>query len=316
MMADIDEVARRREIRRRKILDNSEARWIKIMGHDKEEQKDKSKTNICQEEAHLKDQCSPKENHTIPNISLQYSVSKQTSEIEKTVPVNVNSDKNVHSVHCEISKRRSEIKDTTTSEQTSFPTFPERSKSSTFTSYSESMAANGTTRKRFGPSHHAYAFPKKVSDAESRSYGRTKADACRRSSCTQMMMETLQLSSLSLASVRPLIMMIVAVFIRILLSLSNSFFFLPHVSFFNLYFYYCKYFKYNFHSLISDFFFQGMSRSPQNMLGAALILCGVPASFVTRLTHHLAFLCDIGRDFSIYLFSFVIFHILYQDWLV
>ncbi|XP_067133440.1 guided entry of tail-anchored proteins factor CAMLG-like [Centruroides vittatus] len=310
MMADIDEAARRREIRRRKILDNSEARWIKIMGHDKVEQTDKSKTNICQEEAHLKDQCSPKENHTIPNISLQYSVSKQTSEIEKTVPVNVNSDKNVHSVHCEISKRRSEIKDTTTSEQTSFPTFPERSKSSSFTSYSESMAANGTTRKRFGPSHHAYAFPKKVSDAESRSYGKTKADACRRSSCTQMMMETLQLSSLSLASVRPLIMMIVAIFIRILLSLSNSFFFLPHnilmpFGILEIILYICM-----------KFFHQGMSRSPQNMLGAALILCGVPASFVTRLTHHLAFLCDIGRDFSIYLFSFVIFHILYQDWLV
>lgn len=311
MMADIDEVARRREIRRRKILDNSEARWIKIIGHDKLEQKEKSKIKSCQEEAHLKDSCSLKENHTISNSSLQYSVNKQTNEIAETVPVpiTVNSEKSVHSVHSEISKKRSELKDTSISEQT-IPPLSDRNKSSVSSTYSDSMAANGTTRRRLGPSHHAYAFPKKVSDAESRSYGRTKADACRRSSCTQLMMETLQLSSLSLSSVRPLIMMIVAIFIRILLSLSNSFFFLPHnilmpFGILEIIIY-----------ISMKFFHQGMSRSPQNMLGAALILCGVPGSFVTRLTHHLAFLCDIGRDFSIYLFSFVIFHILYQDWLV
>lgn len=48
----------------------------------------------------------------------------------------------------------------------------------------------------------SYTFPKKVSDAETRSFGRTRSDVRRNSTCTQMVMETLQFSSFSSSSLR------------------------------------------------------------------------------------------------------------------
>lgn len=61
-------------------------------------------------------------------------------------------------------------------------------------------SSNGDFARSSSPD--SYTFPKKVSDAETRSFGRTRSDVRRNSSCTQIVMETLQFSSFSLTSLR------------------------------------------------------------------------------------------------------------------
>ncbi|GIY39754.1 uncharacterized protein CEXT_549091 [Caerostris extrusa] len=166
-----DEIARRREIRRRKILESSEARLKKI-----------TSSNI-------------KKN--IENDSLSHGDFDTKS-------TNINKD------HEDRNKENSEVYDDgfladdyyiASGEQHSY----ENQSSSCRNRLKAdeppySYSANGNFTRSCSPDN--YTFPKKVSDAETRSFGRTRSDVRRNSSCTQIMMETLQFSSFSLTVLR------------------------------------------------------------------------------------------------------------------
>lgn len=77
---------------------------------------------------------------------------------------------------------------------------------------SYSISSNGATQRSSITDN--YIFPKKVSDAESRSFVRSRSDARRNSTCTQMMMETFQFSSFSLALFRPWIAAVLSVILK------------------------------------------------------------------------------------------------------
>lgn len=85
---------------------------------------------------------------------------------------------------------------------------------------SYNVSSNGLTQRL--PTADNYIFPKKVSDAETRSFVRSRCDARRNSTCTQIMMETFQ-SSFSLAALRPWITAILSVILKCYFLLTGKF---------------------------------------------------------------------------------------------
>ncbi|KAG8175423.1 hypothetical protein JTE90_021120 [Oedothorax gibbosus] len=169
-MAD-DEAARRREIRQKKILESSEARLKRI-------------TSSCSKKIQDYSVCHG-DNTGITEISKDRSTEKDDSL----------------SAECSI-KRRGENcslysgsnylnESSSSNNQGAKPKLTEND-------YNRVNSSNGD---RSLPD--SYTFPKKVSDAETRSFGRTRTDARRNSTCTQIVMETLQFSALiSLTNLR------------------------------------------------------------------------------------------------------------------
>ncbi|CAL1263284.1 unnamed protein product [Larinioides sclopetarius] len=181
-----DEIARRREIRKRKILGSSEARIKKIFNVN---------TNQPLEE--------PLSHGDIDANSKDYEeVNKRNSNL-------INDD--FPTGDCEYSSRgKHGYRD-----QSSICT------NRLMTSESQpSSSANGDFSR--SSSFDNYTFPKKVSDAETRSFGRTRSDVRRNSSCTQIMMETLQFSSFSLKLLRLWLAVITAFAVKAYFLLSKD----------------------------------------------------------------------------------------------
>lgn len=82
------------------------------------------------------------------------------------------------------------------------------------------VSSNGSTQRSLTVDN--YIFPKKVSDAESRSFARSRCDVRRNSTCTQMMMETFQFSSFSLTLLRPWIAAFLSVSLKGYLLLAGN----------------------------------------------------------------------------------------------
>lgn len=85
---------------------------------------------------------------------------------------------------------------------------------------SYNVSSNGSAQR--SPAVDNYIFPKKVSDAETRSFVRSRCDARRNSTCTQIMMETFQ-SSFSLAVLRPWITAVLSVILKCYFLLTGKF---------------------------------------------------------------------------------------------
>lgn len=85
---------------------------------------------------------------------------------------------------------------------------------------SYNVSSNGSAQR--SPAVDNYIFPKKVSDAETRSFVRSRCDARRNSTCTQIMMETFQ-SSFSLAVLRPWITAMLSVILKCYFLLTGKF---------------------------------------------------------------------------------------------
>lgn len=54
--------------------------------------------------------------------------------------------------------------------------------------------------------------------------------------------------------------------------------------------------------------------SPLSLLTAALMLCGIAPKTTSRVTACLQLLTDVAVDFAVYTFSFVVFHVIWDDW--
>ncbi|KFM70499.1 hypothetical protein X975_19984, partial [Stegodyphus mimosarum] len=181
-MAEAD-IARRREIRRRKILESSEARLQRITGATKSRSDEKGE-EFSVKETTVKEsaECSSdkyQDNEFIGN-NLQFTKCSTTS-------VETQNNKEPHS---------------------GIP----RHRLLGLSNLQDRHSTNGALQRSNVSDY--YAFPKKVSDAETRSFGRTRCDTRRNSTCTQMVMETLQFSSFSLSLLRPWLVIILGFVVK------------------------------------------------------------------------------------------------------
>lgn len=53
---------------------------------------------------------------------------------------------------------------------------------------------------------------------------------------------------------------------------------------------------------------------PLSLLTAAMVLCGVPAVVASRTIACVQVLTDLAVDLAVYTFSFVVFHVIWDDW--
>ncbi|GFY44438.1 uncharacterized protein TNIN_415951 [Trichonephila inaurata madagascariensis] len=248
-----DDVARRREIRKRKILESSEARLKKITSGN-------TKQHI--------------ENNAINSGNNGESQSTTTSFNER-------SHENIYGNNSQMYDDVSNSEDDDVSVG-NFNTLNEKQDNEYQSNECRSrLTANDSQRplslnddftRSCSPDY--YTFPKKVSDAETRSFGRTRSDVRRNSSCAQIMMETLQFSSFSSTFLRFWITVFVAFCIKLfmlsaVLDVKNLLipFVLLEATFYPL----------------SRFETQASSRPMiSSLLSGVLLLCGIPSVFITN----------------------------------
>ncbi|KAF8794944.1 guided entry of tail-anchored proteins factor CAMLG-like [Argiope bruennichi] len=266
-----DDIARRREIRRRKILESSEARIKKIF-----------------------------------NVNTNETLEKDPLRHEDSVASNRN--------YGEINQRNSSLEDD------DFPVgdyeFASREKHTTENQSSKctnrllicdsqsSSSANGDFSS--SSSFENYIFPKKVSAAETRSFGRTRSDVRRNSSCTQIMMETLQFSSFSLKLLRVWLAVVAAFVVKAYFLLSKNVpvfktIFIPYV-------------------MLEIAFYSWSKFEPQlcsrplasSIISGVLLICGLPSTAVSSFNSAWNSCQSLIIDLCVYLFSFVIFHLVFE----
>ncbi|GFT00668.1 uncharacterized protein NPIL_550881 [Nephila pilipes] len=248
-----DDVVRRREIRKRKILESSEARLRKITsGSTKKCIENDSVTPENHGESQISTKTFNNGNHEIisGNNSEMYDDNVSNSE-EDDVPVgNFNTLYEKQNYEYQSNECRSRL----TASDSQYP-----------------LSTNGDFTRSCSSDY--YTFPKKVSDAETRSFGRTRSDVRRNSSCAQIMMETLQFSSFSLTFLRFWLTVFVAFCIKMfmlsaVLDIKNIL--IPFVIL-----------EATFYP-ISRFEIQACSRPMiSSLVSGVLILCGIPSVFVS-----------------------------------
>ncbi|XP_013776243.1 calcium signal-modulating cyclophilin ligand-like isoform X2 [Limulus polyphemus] len=310
-MANIDDVARRREIRRRKILENSEARWQKILDYERSTSKEK-----CM---NISDEHEPSQEQPFKLSDQLYSAERRNGSSKTDFNLISDASSNPTDLNKQVQQEDSVSPDNSdwpksyvvaTSEVHADRTNLSSSncKSSLPFLSTGNHTSNGTLRKRSTASN---AFPKKVSDAESRNYSRSKADRRRRSSCTQLVWDTLQLSSLSISSLRALLMLILAGIISFLLLAFRNLplcqsVFVPFTLVELMIYVYCY---------IKGSFKAASRTTSASLITAALILCGVSSSIISKTSICLNILQDVSTDFAVYFFTFLVMHVLFLDWL-
>ncbi|XP_076318065.1 uncharacterized protein LOC143229509 [Tachypleus tridentatus] len=320
-MANTDDIARRREIRRRKILENSEARWQKILDYERSTSKGCSlSSNIIQEKCmNISDE--PSQEQPFKLSDQLYSAERTNGSSKTKTDFNLISD--AYSNPTELNKQVQQ-EDSVSSDNSDWSKsnvvatsgiHADRTNlsSSNFKSSipflsTGSHTSNGTLRKRSAASN---AFPKKVSDAESRNYSRSKADGRRRSSCTQLVWDTLQLSSLSISSLRALLMLILAGIISFLLLVFSN---LPLCQSVFVPFFLAE-LMIHVYCYIKGSFKAASRTTSASLVTAALILCGVSSSIISKTSICLNVLQDVSTDFAVYFFTFLVMHVLFLDWL-
>ncbi|XP_042895570.1 uncharacterized protein [Parasteatoda tepidariorum] len=266
-MAD-DEAARRREIRRRKILEGSEARLKRITS-------------------------------TISSKSTGEHVLEEHNEKQTKANQNFEIDQ-YHSSEHDINDSLTNADDDFSSEQLShlnhesFETFNEQF-------FVDDLSTVNGNFSRAGSSEN-YTFPKKVSDAESRSFRRTRGDARRNSTCTQMMMETFQFSTLSLNLLRPWIICLGAFILRIYLLITHV---LPCCETIYLPLIMLELAFLAWSQLESQMFSKPVEGS---LISGILLLCGIKERLISRIIAVWNFVNCIVLDFAIFTFLFVFTH--------
>lgn len=289
-MADNELLERRREIRRRKILENSELRLIKITG--------RLKNSSSAPDASLADSASLID--CPPSQNSESNAQKTVSDSSGGSPRDSQPSAFPRTYSDGIHYRTRTANERKLDEYVSNSVFLEKETSI----YHEYPSVNGTVRQS---ASEPYAFPKKVSDAETRSYNRSRADSRRNSTCAQIMRESLQLSSLKCSTFRPWIVFTVAGFLRICLLYSNLMFIPENLI---LPFLLLETLLYIWTRLET----QVPSRpATLALVPGLLMLCGVPSSIVNAFTEVYSSLYAIGQDFAVYLFSFVLLHIICEN---
>jgi len=258
-MADVDTI-RRREIRKRKILEHSESRLNRITSAKKSEETVK---NPVKEDCGL--------------LTTDKSDDGHSSHQPEDVDTN-----NIKSTF-----------------ENPFPNEFDRP-TSRVSADGDTVSLNGSAQRSSASDY--YIFPKKVSDAETRSFVRSRCDARRNSTCTQMMMETLQFSSFSLALLRPWIAAILSLLLKGYLLFTGSFPFFQSLllPFVLLEIAFCSYTK--FESQVNS------RQFASSFIPGVLLLFGMPSHIVAGFGSVLYFVESALQDLAVYMFSFVFLH--------
>lgn len=292
-MEDAEQVVRRREIRRKKILENSDARWMKIIGQDKQPVEDAAKEKSVP---------TPTQTKQEPPSSLVSSETKFTSLGEHT--------RLTYSLGDGTSQFMSEELSVTAGTSGVSSTYLAEPRTR---SLDESSAANGVAPLASSQRSASYSFPKKVSDTESRSYSRCRSDT--RGSdegALSWLLELLGPCGPSL--LRAWLLGLVATATRLWLALGA----LGGVQTILLPFCLLETAMYSYWKFSSK---PSLSQRPTRpaaaplaFLGTALLLCGVSPKVSSRTTACLQLLTDLVVDLMMYTFSFVVFHVIWDDW--
>ncbi|XP_075547311.1 uncharacterized protein LOC142581190 [Dermacentor variabilis] len=289
-----EQAVRRREIRRKKILENSDARWMKIMGQEKHHSQD-----------------TPKE----ASISTQIQTTKQEPLLasSETRCTNLGEQTRLsYSLGDAASQFLSEEVSGTVGGST---VSGSRLSESRTRSLDETAAANGAPRLACSQRSASYSFPKKVSDAESRSYARCRSDARGTDEGTlNWLLELLGPCGPSL--VRAWLLGLVATFTRLWLAVGAAALGGPQtilLPFCLLEAAMYSYRKFSSKPSISQRSMRSTA-APLAFLATALVLCGISPKVSSRTTTCLQLVADVMVDLMVYTFSFVVFHVILDDW--
>ncbi|GFT86485.1 uncharacterized protein TNCV_3259791 [Trichonephila clavipes] len=250
-----DDVARRREIRKRKILESSEARLKKITSGNTKQHIENNAINSGNngESQSTTTSFNERSHENIYGNSSQIYDDVSNSEDDDVSVGNFNTLNEKQNYEYQSNECRSRL----TANDSQRP-----------------LSINDDFTRSCSPDY--YTFPKKVSDAETRSFGRTRSDVRRNSSCAQLMMETLQFSSFSSTFLRFWIAVFVAFCIKLfmlsaVLDVKNLLipFVLLEATFYPL----------------SRFETQAASRPMISFLSGVLLLCGIPSVFICQVIY-------------------------------
>ncbi|XP_054707835.1 uncharacterized protein LOC129217541 [Uloborus diversus] len=266
-MAD-ENAARRRELRRRKILECSEARLLKITSSNRKYKPEAAKSvETTQSSINIQEK-------TANTLSSNYA---ENDSHESMLP-------DERLCNSEVSSKFKNIEE----------------------NYTNSV--NGSIRR--SSSSDLYSFPKKVSDAEMRSFGRNRTDIRRSSMCSQMIQESWRFSSFSFICSRPYIMIILAALVTIYFRHSKNSAIFQSI-----------FLPYAILELTLCFWknveFQVSTRSvASSLIPGFLILCGCRPSVVTAFNSIWNTIKCITLDVAIYLFSFVMLHYIFETYIL
>ncbi|XP_037523347.1 uncharacterized protein LOC119400394 [Rhipicephalus sanguineus] len=286
-----EQVVRRREIRRKKILENSDARWMKIMGQEKHRSQDAPKEASIPAQTQTKDQ------------PLTSSDTRCTSLGEQT------------RVSYSLGDAASQFLSEDISGTVGGSTVSGSRLSETRTRSLDETAANGAPRLACSQRSASYSFPKKVSDAESRSYARCRLDTRGADEGTlSWLLELLGPCGPSL--VRAWLLGLVATCTRLWLAVGAAALGGPQTMLLP----FClletamySYSKFSSKPSISQRSMRSTA-APLAFLATALVLCGVSPKVSSRTTACLQLVSDVMLDLMVYTFSFVVFHVILDDW--
>ncbi|KAL3171302.1 hypothetical protein MRX96_013526 [Rhipicephalus microplus] len=276
-----EQAVRRREIRRKKILENSDARWMKIMGQEKHRSQDAPK------EASIPAQISTKEQPLTSSDTRYTSLGEQTR------------------VSYSLGDAPSQFLSEDISGTVGDSTVGGSRFSQTRTRSLDETAANGAPRLACSQRSASYSFPKKVSDTESRSYARCRLDSRGPDEGTlSWLLELLGPCGPSL--VRAWLLGLVATCTRLWLATMLLPFCLLEAAMYS-------YSKFSAKPSISQWSVRSTS-APLAFLATALVLCGVSPKASSSTTACLQLVSDVVLDLMVYTFSFVVFHVILDDW--
>lgn len=292
-----EQAVRRREIRRKKILENSDARWMKIMGQEKHRSQDAPK------EASIPAQISTKEQPLTSSDTRYTSLGEQTRVSYSLGDVSVDTIAPSQFLSEDISGT---VGDSTVSGSRF---------SQTRTRSLDETAANGAPRLACSQRSASYSFPKKVSDTESRSYARCRLDSRGPDEGTlSWLLELLGPCGPSL--VRAWLLGLVATCTRLWLAVGAAALGGPQTMLLP----FClleaamySYSKFSAKPSISQWSVRSTS-APLAFLATALVLCGVSPKASSSTTACLQLVSDVVLDLMVYTFSFVVFHVILDDW--
>lgn len=182
-------------------------------------------------------------------------------------------------------------------------------------SLDETAAANGAPRLACSQRSASYSFPKKVSDAESRSYARCRSDTRGTDEGTLSWLFEL-LGPCGPSLVRAWLLGMAATCTRIWLAVGAAA--LGGLQTILLPFCLLETAMYSYHKFSSK---PSLSQRPLRstpaplaFLATALVLCGVSPKVSSRTTACLQLVADVMVDLAVYTFSFVVFHVIWDDW--
>lgn len=304
-----EQIVRRREIRKKKILENSDARWKKILGHEKPNGSSLDEEGATVLESSEESRLTPPDLQTKSPMPLESSLETEEQSRRSYSFGEV--------TLTELLKERGEEEEEKTEPHCQTTSLTPRLGESRTRSLDETANGSATwlsSAPQLQPQRSAsYSFPKKVSDTESRSYSRCKLDVRDDDGPLGWLLEFLGPSGPSL--VRAWLLGLVATGVRLWLALGAAWcglqtILLPFCLFETAIYGYPKFLT----RVSSSQHGPCLPSPPLSLLTAAMVLCGVPAVVASRTIACVQVLTDLAVDLAVYTFSFVVFHVIWDDW--